>query len=366
MCSVFSVEKYSKMANRAVIDWYGEQICSFFGFIITTTLFTILYRKISKSNSETHGNKFPIIMQFQIFIIYIVTIVYCLLPAVIFVGMSLLQPSIQPLFCKIIPAVAVSAFGIVQIGVINFFITRLQLSFENSKFALSTFGIYLFRIIVSVSFIILMIFIFIFIGSAPYNIYKQDIDYSGNATACSAMRHISFEFMIVAGLVANTVCFGNIIVSVLFTNRLYKLIKEIHNINKKSISNITENETNDKLIFIALMKKQSLIVGVLVQCTILSYIVTMLSNSAIYSRINLIVIIVMIFLSFRFNEYYFKLFKCDKLTTLCCNCFEHYIMKQIGGNPSMTNTEKNLEKQIEIHSNTKTETIDSNNQPQKV
>ena len=160
----------------------------------------------------------------------------------------------------------------------------------------------------------------------PYNIYKEKVDHNGNGVVCRLNDgKLSVEQIILLLCVIFAILSGNIILWIIFMKKLFKMANQL--------KGDTNNLYSSHLIisYIKLMKEQTMIIGIIIISNILAYGVKAIIpsfQSLFIDIINWIINIFAIFISFKFNRYWFELFKCDLLTNICCHCIDKKVQSR--------------------------------------
>eukprot|EP01084_Bolivina_argentea_P097697 175623_1 len=342
-----------------VIEWYSD-IC-----IISTALIICILLSIITVRSICCGSK-PLrnTLTLQVCVVFVSIILYLFINLLRVISLTIIgDTKSQQRICNIENSISLILFGTYNLAIDIFLINRLKTVFKHSPFELSDCMHYAYIIALSIFWCMWMIntaFMIITNDAKPYNIYTESIDTNGHATTClvTAAHNTSQGLKLVLFLAMMGLFFGNLIVWILFTRKLYFLLKLQSGILDGMRKTKSKYMTLDDSEFIELMKRQTMLVGIMIFVTVCTFSLTIVIQfGQLLVTINSINQLFTIFLSFRFNKYYFELFKCNKCSQFCCQWFENIIMNKItltldsSTANSTIPTEPTLNMHVQVNSN---------------
>ena len=301
--------------QKDVLDWYFDQIGAYIGIFISMILLITIVKRLHFNSSETQNVRYPLSLTFWIYSLYISSFSLMIFITSLLIGLSLFSGNNQLQTCRIINICTVISAGAFHNSIFNLFMERLYISFKNTLFGLSWNCNVAIRSIFCLIWTLQVIMSAIYLDPSPYNIYDQKVDFDGYGVTCSVLASVKENLTLKLLLFSSGVIIfsGNIFVWSLFLIKLRKL----RNLTRTS-NNI---ESKDDLII--LMKEQTLIVALAVSSTLILYIIQMTGFlGQLFVTLDFVVTPFIIFLSFKFNRYYFEKLKCDKLALYCCSIFE--------------------------------------------
>eukprot|EP01084_Bolivina_argentea_P098576 177151_1 len=279
----------------------------FLGLATSILLLIFMVKKLGcncikpPENSDVVYSKSLTISIYAVFILAVILYICMSLQVSSLLIFKVISPSTNEFtLCEIMFPLKWIVTAVFEICITHLFIERLRISFMNTKFALSRYTNHIFRISYIIFYIISLTWFL-----SVYMPYPTDINgnivYDGNGVMCGFTMDAEIEPLV--GLI-QLVCLqiGNIVTLIMFIKKLSGLIREIHG-NNESKSDI--KKTTD---LINLMKKQSTIVCVAVVSTLVAIIVSFTIIDII--TLDYVFNVFVIFLSFQFNDYYYKWFKC--------------------------------------------------------
>ena len=301
--------------NKSVFNWVLDQVIKDIGLILSLTFLIIITRKLSTS-------KLPIRLKIWIYIYFTVNVILLLSGTLLEIILFITPSSNQSTTCAIPFKTHKYSAGLVQIALFNFFMDRLYCAFVATPLEINKYGNYIPRIIHFIWFQVSQLLSIWNSSYTPYNVYNEEVSYDGNGVECIFIFPLQPTttwigyFMQSSGTII-----AEIFVWILFMKRLYQTMVFYTNQPEK----YKQNEE-----FITLMKEQTLIVAIAVFSTILNWtLFTMQIFGFFWITLDYIINASVIFISFRFNRYYFELFKCDKLAIYCCKRMENRIKKNM-------------------------------------
>eukprot|EP01083_Nonionella_stella_P250839 866138_1 len=299
--------------NSQVLLWWIDQITAYLGLIICSVLCIIVIKTVR--SHELPSRLRCLIYTVHIFsVLFFIATISTLTILPFFNALNIVVN--QSTACYFTYAALSCTGAILLLSIINLFFERLYLSFQSTDLALSPCCNIGFRVIICTIWIGLG-FTYLFVSDpTPYDIYHQRIDTTNGITCSTHAKGVDNMMTIVYELIAAMISITNLIVWVLFISKLYALLKQM------KVSNVTDVSAD----FIVIMKHQTMLVGIAVFSSVVLWTLeATLQIGQIFASLDFIVTVFICFLTFKFNEKYFILLKCDVLSGFCCKWFERMI-----------------------------------------
>eukprot|EP01083_Nonionella_stella_P087515 243525_1 len=349
------------MSNKSVIQWWWvDQISAYFELLFSLIVFTIMAKKMHHNSLIQGWLKFWIYSVFTTCILASIAMVSTQIILPIFTQLS---PSTnQTKICRINYCFPPVFGGLLEMSIINLFMEKLHISFENSALQLSKTIYYGFRIVFNMIWVGLVIAYFLFMDPDPYNIYTQQVDYTGNGITCSTHAKTQSSGMKISlHITAFFIFASNASIWLVFMRKLCQLVKHTANLCDRRTD--CDRETR---AFKELMKEQTLLVSIATLSTLLLWTLqAIIGGGSYFIKIDVVITVFSVFLTFKFNRSCFQWFQCDKMTVCCCDCIEQYPQWSTGDGKShqleMTQALSNNSQRTKRHNSVPTENVDELN-----
>eukprot|EP01084_Bolivina_argentea_P170274 295055_1 len=235
-CVVFTRIKYLEM-NIHFIEWYIDQTIAYIALIISITLCIITLKRINYNST----NKYPKTLKIIIYCVFIQSVLFPILSILedgLYVYQLIPTTSNQHKICNIMFIVGTVSLSVLQVAIMNLFIERLHITFQNTSFQISNCTNYGLRVIHIILWITIDIVTLTDQDNLPYNIYKNQIVYDGTGTTCH-LKNFDTKLQLVMAAISMIVLIFNSIIWWLFMHKLKKLM---HNANDN-------NQNSDLIVF---------------------------------------------------------------------------------------------------------------------
>eukprot|EP01083_Nonionella_stella_P087516 243526_1 len=144
---------------------------------------------------------------------------------------------------------------------------------------------------------------------------------------------------------------------------------QIVSILVKHTANLCDRRTDcdrETRAFKELMKEQTLLVSIATLSTLLLWTLqAIIGGGSYFIKIDVVITVFSVFLTFKFNRSCFQWFQCDKMTVCCCDCIEQYPQWSTGDGKShqleMTQALSNNSQRTKRHNSVPTENVDELN-----
>eukprot|EP01083_Nonionella_stella_P138454 421310_1 len=310
----------------AVTQWYLDHIVTFTGLFIVAFICVVAMRKIK-------SHKFPMRLRVLLYgahIFSVISFITGISVNIILLIFKLIAPTWnQHTICFVTYIFNTGAIATFLMCVINLFFERLCISFEETPFTVSKCTQYSFRIVVNGSWVIMGIVYLYYIDPLPYNIYSEQVDLHDGVTCSSHIQGTDPMITLTFELIAFLISGSNLLVWILFVDKLRALITMCKECSAKDVSKE----------FVCLMKEQTMLIGVAVFSSIILWSLQAIFQFGHFcAAIDIAVTTVVMFLTFRkLSADYFVMLKCEKCTACCCTVFEKYIVSRVSQELELSN-----------------------------
>eukprot|EP01084_Bolivina_argentea_P201525 344469_1 len=339
-----------------VVEWYIDIVIISTALLICSILTTITFKSICKSAKSMKVSKI-------IYAVFISTLLYLFLnlSRVISLPMFNTTAQTQKFICHVTSSMFFMFFGINNLSIDLFLVYRLKTIFKNSLFTLSKCVYYSYIIALTFYWSVWVLLAAFGVSqnhAVPYNVYTESVDTTGNGVTCTVQKP-SEMFKSILCLAIIGLFIGNFVIWIIFTRKFYALLKSTHvmyaegkscahiekstapipiqNSQKDVVRNrVDSSEKHIEEEYVTIMRDQTMLVSLMVFVTCFSFIISMyIRLGQLLITIGEINMLLSIFLSFRFNRYYFHILGCEKLSKCCCMCFVRSIKKRVGMQPEI-------------------------------